>query len=105
MMEFQTAEARVTAVLDARQSGWQERRDLVARGWRDARARLRELRASQRRAVLRYWASGVLPASHEYLATIVTEAQRGRCYWRELSRLRRMTLVRLGKMPNPWKKS
>jgi hypothetical protein len=58
---------------------WAELRAAAARSWRRSRARLRLLPEEERRAVLRLWNEGGQPATHEYLADLLTQWERG---WR-----------------------
>lgn len=104
MMQFQTAEQRVAALIVHRKTWGQEFRDRHAASWRKVRRELRMVPDSPRRAIMRYWQTGPYPGSPEYLAGMIHDWRiKGRCWWHALADRRRMQLVGMGKLPRPGK--
>lgn len=74
-------------------------RQIHADKWREARRRWRALPPGPRAAVLRYWNKSNMPADSVYFATVVHEAEKGVNYWAKLANIRRLELVREGRLP------
>jgi hypothetical protein len=75
--EQPTPEERI-AELDRNAEAWLDgMRALVAKSWRDSRAKLRSLPADQAFAILAEWQYGYLPGSQEYLADLIRQRTNG----------------------------
>ena len=104
MMEFKTAEERLSAVLHHRVSWWQGMRDKQAASWRRARRSLRDLPELTRRGLIIYWQTCSFPGSPEYLLSMIHDAKKGVSFWHTLADRRRMQLIGAGKLEAPWKR-
>lgn len=88
-----TVEDRLQRIERGRQEASTENRQRRAREWRNARRRLATLPPLVRAGVLRYWNTTSVPGDPVFLASFVTQAQRGTSFWAKLAELRRLRLV------------
>lgn len=93
LMKHKTAEDRIEAMQHERSLLSKSMRDTIAKKWREARLRLRQMPESKRMAILRYWSIGHIPGNPYYLSGCITDSERGVCYWHKLADLRRLTLI------------
>jgi hypothetical protein len=85
---------------------WQQRmRDLTARKWREVRSAYRRLNPITADGLKRYWELGHIPGTPYYLASLVDRCLKGHSCWHDLVELKRLQLIRDGKMKAPWKKN
>lgn len=91
-----TAEERIAAVNHHRTEWDQEHRQRRAANWRRARRQLGELPIIRQTGIRRYWQQFNGPGDPVYLLDMITQANRGRCYWQLLANVRRMRLMGLG---------
>jgi hypothetical protein len=70
-------------------------RDYIADSWRRARKELAALPPGPRAAIKRYWQVFGFPGS----PTIYDHKVRKVCFWSRLATLRRLALIRQGKLP------
>ena len=87
------AEERLVAIEVGGAQWWQELRDLKAKKWREARARLRTLRPSLAEGIKRYWQTCRWPGDPAYLLGLIHSCTvRRECPWRKMRLLRMFRL-------------